>query len=275
MKTILVPTDFSPAAFNAATYAIQLAQQFMIPQITLYHAYELPMVMGAEMLAPASVIEPSQLERDVQQHMQNLKQALLDATDTPVTIHLHTEMNRLPFGISQYAQMQGVSFIVMSITGGGLLEEKLIGSTALQVAETCRIPVMIVPKYCKYQTIRQVVLCSDTQQALENTCHKVNKVIGKAAVDLTVVHVNSSDTEPAYALSELQCQLFHVSKLEVMTLVNTSFQKAVNHFVKSNKSDLLLLIAKKHKWYQHWFTESHTLQMAFQTTVPMLLINEQ
>jgi nucleotide-binding universal stress UspA family protein len=275
MKTILVPTDFSSVAFNAATYAIHLAQQLMVPQIVLYHAYELPMVIGSEMLAPAALVEPSQLEKDVRTNLENLKDALINATNTPIVIHVHAEINMLPFGISQYAQKYGISLVVMGITGGGLLEEKLIGSTSLQVAEICSIPVLIVPKYSIFKTIRKAVLCSDDQQSLHNTYIKMNKVLGKAGIDLAVVHVNSTEKDAPYVLDASLKVLYHVNKIDVVTLVNQSFQQAVNGYVKNTESDMLILIAKKHKWYQHWFTEGHAQQMAYHTNIPMLLINEQ
>jgi nucleotide-binding universal stress UspA family protein len=45
MKSILVPTDFSPTAKNAAMYALQLAQQLGIKRVVLYHSYEIPVTV--------------------------------------------------------------------------------------------------------------------------------------------------------------------------------------------------------------------------------------
>jgi nucleotide-binding universal stress UspA family protein len=42
MKTILVPTDFSEAAKNAAEYAINLAK-VLNTKVTLFHVYHVPL----------------------------------------------------------------------------------------------------------------------------------------------------------------------------------------------------------------------------------------
>ncbi len=42
MKTILVPTDFSETAMNAAAYALPLAKQLGMDRIVLYNAYQAP-----------------------------------------------------------------------------------------------------------------------------------------------------------------------------------------------------------------------------------------
>src|SRR5215831_14360290 len=40
MQAILVPTDFSPNAYNAARYAIALATDFKAAKVVLYNAYQ-------------------------------------------------------------------------------------------------------------------------------------------------------------------------------------------------------------------------------------------
>ena len=44
MNTIIVPTDFSPAADNAAEYAAKLAQR-LNASVLLLHVYQLPVPM--------------------------------------------------------------------------------------------------------------------------------------------------------------------------------------------------------------------------------------
>ena len=45
MKNILVPTDFSATARNAARYALQLAEQSRAPKVIFYNAYQAPLMV--------------------------------------------------------------------------------------------------------------------------------------------------------------------------------------------------------------------------------------
>ena len=65
MKNILVPTDFSATAKNAAFYALKLAEQLNVKKLVLYHSYEIPvtidpMVPGIQMLDIESIKEGSE-----------------------------------------------------------------------------------------------------------------------------------------------------------------------------------------------------------------------
>ena len=53
METILIITDFSEAANNAASYSISLAQALGVKQIVLYHSYD-PNTMTAKIPISAS-----------------------------------------------------------------------------------------------------------------------------------------------------------------------------------------------------------------------------
>ena len=56
MKTIIVPTDFSPAATNAMNYAADMALALKA-EILLFHAYSIPVVLGEVPIALLSVDE--------------------------------------------------------------------------------------------------------------------------------------------------------------------------------------------------------------------------
>lgn len=55
MKTILIPTDFSPAAFNAAMYAAGLCEQLNVSRIILLHSYALP---DPDIIYLTDILEP-------------------------------------------------------------------------------------------------------------------------------------------------------------------------------------------------------------------------
>src|SRR5688572_4001116 len=63
MKTILVPTDFSAAALNAAIYAADMAK-VTNSKLVLFHVCHIPVVTpnGAELIIPLEVIEKSALK---------------------------------------------------------------------------------------------------------------------------------------------------------------------------------------------------------------------
>ena len=91
MKTILVPTDFSPAAYNAAHYAIGLAAQLNISKIVLYNVYqqyisEDPMMIG---FVSQDVTELKKISEDGLAHMHEVLQQDISS---PVEIESQTKI---------------------------------------------------------------------------------------------------------------------------------------------------------------------------------------
>ncbi|NCW88623.1 MAG: universal stress protein [Chitinophagia bacterium] len=70
MKTIIVPTDFSPTATNALHYAIQMAKQIKA-NLLLVHVYQVPVSYTD---APIVLVSVDELRKSAEARMQTLKE---------------------------------------------------------------------------------------------------------------------------------------------------------------------------------------------------------
>lgn len=70
MKTIIVPTDFSPTATNAMHYAIQMAKQIKA-NLLLVHVYQVPVSYTD---APIVLVSVDELRKSAEARMQTLKE---------------------------------------------------------------------------------------------------------------------------------------------------------------------------------------------------------
>lgn len=72
MKNILVPTDFSATAQNAARYALQLAGQLGAPKVILYNAYQAPLMIDP-MVPAVQLLDEEQLRSSSQDSLDKFK----------------------------------------------------------------------------------------------------------------------------------------------------------------------------------------------------------
>lgn len=137
MKTILVPTDFSATAKNAALYAIGLAKQVGATKVVLYNAYEavvpsisidptIPSIMPVDLETYKSISETG---------LTSFAEELSHVCDDTIAIEKLCNLNTLVNGISEAITTTGAELVVMGITGGNVLEENLIGSNTVDVAK--------------------------------------------------------------------------------------------------------------------------------------------
>ena len=71
MKTIIVPTDYSPAATNAVNYAADMALAIKA-DLLLVHVYQIPVAVGDMPLALVSVEEMQKMKRKGSHHSKQM-----------------------------------------------------------------------------------------------------------------------------------------------------------------------------------------------------------
>eukprot|EP01136_Pigoraptor_vietnamica_P001320 Opistho-1_new@27785 len=134
MKNMLVPTDFSATAQNAARYALQLAAQLGTPKVILYNAYQAPMMIDP-MVPAVQLLDEEQLRNSSKESLDKFKLLLQPICPEGCQLDTFCEYALLNNGLDPACVTNDAGLIVMGITGGGILEEKLIGSNTVSVAQ--------------------------------------------------------------------------------------------------------------------------------------------
>ena len=76
MKTIIVPTDFSPVATNAMNFAADMAENINA-SVTLLHVYQVPVSMTD---VPVVLVSSDELRKSSEEKLEILKQELAQNT---------------------------------------------------------------------------------------------------------------------------------------------------------------------------------------------------
>ncbi|MEI8074754.1 MAG: universal stress protein, partial [Bacteroidota bacterium] len=192
MKTILVPTDFSNTARNAAKYALALADQIKADRLVLYNAFQAPVSVDP-MVPTVQLLDMDLMKKSSEEGLHQFKEELKSEPFGAIEIDTFSEYNVLTGGINDLAKAVAADFIVMGITGGGAVTETLIGSNAVSVSLHSTIPVIIVPPEASFKKINSVLLACDFKQVLENTPVKpLKQLLENTGAALHVLHVNTS-----------------------------------------------------------------------------------
>lgn len=277
MEAILLPTDFSPTAHNAALYALQLAEQMGIGRLVLYHSYEIPVSIdpispGVQMLDLESVKTSSAEALEVFARG-------LQAYSGSIQIEHINEYGALSDGLDEVCARAHASIVVMGIAGGGVLEEKLVGSTTISVGKHTHKPVVIVPAKAPFAPIRSIMLASDFEKNDDNIpADEIKNLIGRTGARLFVLHIE--DKEPESTPSQIRSGDFAIhAAIDALqpsyhTVHSKHFAEAVNDFVIEHQVDLVISIPKEKGFFQGWFSESHTKMLAFHSTVPVMVMHK-
>lgn len=279
MKNILIPTDFSATAENAARYALHLAGQIGTPRIILYNAYQAPVALDPMAMAPAVfLLDEEQLRSSSMEALEHFRDLLKKDCPPDCIIDLFCEYALLNNGLDHVCEKTDSDLIVMGITGGGLLEETLIGSNTIHVSKHSTKPVIIVPKNAVFNKIEEVALACDFRSVIDTTpVEPIRDLLQATSAKLMVLNIDHSDEhfDPEIPFqSKMLDQLFHSYYPEYHFIDKEDFMEAIHEFVQENKIDLLITIPKKHGVFDQIFHRSHTKQMAFHVHVPLMVIHD-
>jgi len=270
MQNILVPVDFSETSYTAALYALRLAGDLQCRKVILYHAYQAPLTIDSPVPA-VQLFDEALMKRDSTAALQKFRSRLENDCPPGCFLEVYCEYSLLINGVDEVCRLTNSHLVVMGVTGGGTLTEKLIGSNTVSVARHSTVPVIIVPRNAVYQLIRNIVLLTDYEHTDENIpVSKIHWLLDHTRASLKIVHI---EKDPAVhrELQEIVLLKDHMPSYHVVH--QASFTDGVTDFVEQHQADWVIVIPKDHGFFSSLFATSHTTRLAFHSHIPVLAIH--
>ena len=275
MKTIIVPTDFSETAYNAARYAIGLAGQTGATRIVLYHAYEL-IVPIPDLPTAVPIVNMDDLRASSMEGLRNMQTQLKPMVPAHITLDIRADNHLLAANIDQVCREELADVVIMGITGGSQLEEILVGSNTVDVVKTSAYPVIVVPTESSFKPVKKVVFACDLRKVAKTTRREpLLRFLDIFKPELHVVNIQKEGREHIRPEENQELDnMLHDYNPQYHFIDRPNVPEAVTDFAQGLQADLLLIIPKKHGLFDSIFKRSNTSRIAFQTHVPLLSIHE-
>ena len=275
MKKFLAPTDFSETSKNAARYAVELAQDDPETTIILYNIYD--------RLAPGS--DGSLLTESDEDRKKVLNQALhnleieLHEISTVRIEYVAEEGGSLVESIEKYVRYNGISCVIMGITGATRLEQVFFGSNALNMARQGVCPVIIVPPKAEFKKIRNVMLLSDFKNVKSTTpVAQIRLLLDIFKPNLHIVNVDSEHhvqlTDEFKRERDWMEKTFSEYNPEFYFIRIYDFLEAIHVFTSDHNIDLIVTVPRKHSFLSGLYKTSHTKKLAYHSHIPVAAIHE-
>ena len=261
MMTVIVPTDFSATANNAALYAAKMLTGNYDVNLILFQVYE--KASEAE-FALGSLHE--------------LKDFL--AMKSIVKMECKTEQgDDFIESLDRLARHTDAQLIVMGMSSKSKLEQVFFGSNTLKMVEKKACPVMIIPPDAEYVEKKNVALTSDFVDVEKSTpITPIKNILSLFRPNLHIVNVDSehyvSLTEEYLRQRAYLQEAFQEYKPEFYFIRMFDVHETINQFVKDKKIDLLITIPRHRTLFGSLFKSSTTKKLAYESSVPILAAHE-
>lgn len=272
MKKLLVATDFSPAALNAAEYASDMALA-MGSQMLLLHVYQVPLSYTE---LPVTTVDVDFLER-AQKCMNELREHLFGRSQQKLLIdtelrmgYFFEELNRVCESLDPYA-------VIIGTQGKTAAENLFFGGHAVHAMKHLEWPLITVPPNAKFAGIHKIGLACDFANVVETMpAAEIQKLVQDFTAELHILNTGKSsqyNPEEVQEAGWLQEMLNGIQPVYDF-LSSDDTDQAILDFAAKNHIDLLIVIPKRHSLVDRFLHQSHTKQFVLHSPVPVMALHE-
>lgn len=270
MKTILVATDFSDAAHNAAVYAAELAR-ISGAKILLYHANYVPGISANKVLVEVDD------ERNAGENKQRLEAeaSSLNKLSGSVVDCLFTE-GAAAKEIISVEKMQNPDLVIAGMKESEVFRKFIFGSVATEVINKTHTPIIIVPEKYRFKNIERIGFAIDFNFKKEIEMHgsiqALFQLFQPKAILINIVK-EGAEIRPNDSVSEWNIEKYFQDKEHLYCfLQDNDLIRGLKDFVAWHKIDLMVMMPREPNLLGKIFAESLTKKMAFNTDIPLLIL---
>lgn len=275
MKTIIIPTDFSPTATNAMHYGIDMAKAIHA-SVILLHVYQVPVSYTD---TPIVLVSVEELRKEAEQKLEKLHKEVEHLTSGSIKIYTEARLGNIADEIENLCEKVKPFAVVMGSKGSTGIEKILFGSTTLTAIRHLTWPVICVPPGKVYGNgIKKIGFACDFRNIVETTpANAIKTFVKEFGAELHILNVDYHNKQFKPDTPE-QSALLHTMLEEVNPLYDfiehRDIEDGLNEFAEKNNLDLLITIPKKHKLLDGLFKPSSTKQLVVQSHIPVMCIHE-
>jgi len=280
MKNILVATDFSVPAENAAHYAIQLAK-LIKANVMLCNAYKVP----ADAPMAAQVAWPLVNEEDMRSETGGSLTQLVDKLSNVCStdgfcpeITFESEKGEVCQVIDRFVKQKEIELVVMGMAGAGKLIQWALGSNSKTMIDGAEFPVLYVPGVAGFHGIKKIAFASslsvDELEPLEFLC----KLARPMDAEVVVYHICGSELKRSEELGGIDkdfyenvAQKIDYKKIKYENIWHSDIHEGLRWIRNNNDIDIIAMVHQQHNLVDKLVNGSYTHKLSRFTTVPLLI----
>ncbi len=273
MPLIITATDFSEVAQNATNYACQLAVA-EDARLVIIHSFVLPVIF-TDVPMPSSLINGSQ--NDAEDRIEEMVASYKQLYPT-LDVHGLVIDGNIIDALEEYAEDNEEPWLVVLGNSTAGEQSTWIDSNVISAFKHLKYPVLAIPPGLTYHPVKKICLAFDNKHVGNSTAmSQLADIATELGADLHVltmqqdVHNRDNETridEDAVRLLAPANPHFHV----VYEIKN--IEAELEKFVEENTIDWLILIPRKHSFFEGLFHKSQSRAIAHHSRIPVLALHE-
>lgn len=275
MQKILVPTDFSPNALKALTYAAEIADQSGA-LIYLLHVIEPKINMATMQTDSLNKINLENKSKELQSVVQSALAIYPNVKIVPYILGDSVVTSML-----EYAEKERFDLIVMGTKGADSgIRKMLIGTVTADAIGKSSIPILSVPLLYELKKPETLLLATDQFEKDEQLFLELTNLAKIFSSSIKIVLVKDKEEERDGEMLEKELkgfQFFLQSKFPEITfeseqIEGDDFEETIESYCELHDIDMIAMVSYPKSFWEKLFRKGNTKTMAFHSSIPILAI---
>jgi len=274
MKTILVLTDFSKKAENAALFALRIAEKTHA-NIILYNSLEIFEPVDA-VESSSWVYEHSEVIRAESLIALRSLQANLAGRHAPGTLEPEISLlNEIGYDLganaNQLVREKNIDLVVMGIRGDNTTSHIFNGSDASDILDHVSCPVLFVPESGSFDNFKTIVFANDLKKDYEKPISFLVGIARTGNSQIILTHLGEYENK-AYKCLNLIKNTLAYSNVTSRLFPLENMGEQLRKFALSVKAGLVVFIHHKDDKFENFFYGSESKGMLNHNDTPLLIL---
>lgn len=271
MKPIVVATDFSPAAWNAAQYAADMARSTN-GYVVLLHVCEVPLAVSEVPVitdVQAMISEAKKAMDETERKLEHYSHEKLIIDSYVRTGNFFAELTAFCKEIKPYT-------VVIGSQGKTGAERLMFGGHAINAMKYLEWPIIAVPPHAKFSSIKKIGLACDLSDVMATVpIDEIKALVNEFEATLHVLNTGKKDRfdpEMVFQSGLMQEMLFRLNPIYNF-ITHDNVDRGIIEFAEKNDIDLLLVLPKRHGLVERLMHTSHTRQLILHSHIPVMALH--
>lgn len=268
MKKIIFPTDYSKASESARKVAINFALK-NDTELYIVNIYQMPYVRSGSF--SSSLLDV--IKKDSHNKMDALATSLRELYPA-LKLKDQCILGDPVQTICDLSEEVDASLIVMGTHGASGIEEIFLGSNTQAVIKNAKVPVLAIPSGFNFKEVNKLAFASDLNfKDSTKAIHTIKVLTKQFDTELNIIHF--ADLLEDSEISEEKVKTtFSDIKYNYLEQLATNLEKGIADYIKYEEVNLLMMIHRKHNFWERLFTSSNSEKRAMHTKIPLLVLKE-
>ena len=276
MEKILCPIDFSDASLNALEFAVAIGEKnhSQIILVNIFTEADFDLILEHQGVDQ----EYEELIKVAEMKLQSISNEI-NKMSKPKGLKeciYWLKSGKVIDVLNECARDEKVDLIVIGATGASNFDKRYIGSKAVSIVENAKCNVLCVPENRNYEGIDRIVYATDYQEEDKIAIQLLVLLAQQMGASIDILHISHHNDTIDKAIYEdyiREMKAFvDYDKLSFNREVYHHISEGLENYMKKTGSDLLVLLYKRHDFFENLFRNSLTKHLSNFADFPFMVM---